>query len=207
MLAYHNDPKIKTGILMQLTAHTEADEIVKGHYWENGKGCAVGCTLHSGDHMEYEARFGIPVMLARLEDTLFEGLPNGESKAWPVKFMTAFQPGLDYTLVGWRFLYWLLTTESVNPGINHPLVKDAIKQCALVVSARSHGESVARSAADAAAHAAAHAADAAAHAADAVRSAADAAYAAYAAAHAADAAGSAAYVEMSNKLIVLIEEV
>jgi hypothetical protein len=93
MLAYHSDDTIKTAILAQLAMHREADQLVKGQYWEDGKGCAVGCTLHSGDHMEYETRFGIPVALARLEDRL-------------------------------------LTDETINLGINHPLVKDAIRQCA-----------------------------------------------------------------------------
>ena len=82
MLAYNSDPNVKRAILRQLAAHREADEIVKGQYWENGKGCAVGCTLHSGEHVEYESRFGIPQMLARLEDAIFEGLPNEVSKEW-----------------------------------------------------------------------------------------------------------------------------
>jgi hypothetical protein len=42
MLAYHNDPAQKAAILQQLEQHRVADEIVKGQYWENGKGCAVG---------------------------------------------------------------------------------------------------------------------------------------------------------------------
>jgi len=75
MLAYHNNPKIKQDILQQLQIHHDADEIIKGVYWENGKGCAVGCTLHSRNHQEYETRFGIPEVLAHLEDAIFEGLP------------------------------------------------------------------------------------------------------------------------------------
>ena len=133
MLAYYNDPKIKNDILSQLADHASADQIVKGQYWKNGKGCAVGCTIHSGNHMDYEDRFGIPVMLARLEDRIFEGLPNEAAMKWPTRFMSAIEPGADLSLVGWKFQYWLLTDEEVNPGINHPLVKDSIKQCADVL--------------------------------------------------------------------------
>ena len=139
MLAYHSDPKIKTVILQQLRAHAKADEIVKGKYWSEGKGCAVGCTIHSGLHVDYETRFGIPQMLAWLEDTIFERLPNERAKEWPIQFMSAIVPGVDLSLVGWKFLHWILTDEAVNPGINHPTVKDAIKQCADVVYNLSNG--------------------------------------------------------------------
>ena len=40
MLSFHNDPAIKEKYLARLRDHYAADEIVKGHYWENGTGCA-----------------------------------------------------------------------------------------------------------------------------------------------------------------------
>jgi len=73
MKAYHNDPELKKKVLSELQHHYDADNIVKGRYWENGKGCAVGCLLKSGNHIEYEEKFGIPVQLAYLEDGIFEG--------------------------------------------------------------------------------------------------------------------------------------
>jgi hypothetical protein len=111
MLAYHNDPTQKDAILAKLSAHRLADELVKGQYWENGKGCAVGCTIESGNHAEYEPRFGIPRILARLEDRIFEGLPNGSAKEWPEQFMGAIRPGADLSMVWPRFALWLLTEE------------------------------------------------------------------------------------------------
>lgn len=147
MLAYHNKPEIKEALLAQLKAHRLADEIIKGVYWENGKGCAVGCTVHSGYHTEYETKLGIPIMLARLEDVIFEGLPNEVAKLWPERFAEAINVGADLSLVGWEFQYWLLTTEAVNLGINHPLVKDAVRQCAdLMNTLRLGGEVTAESA-------------------------------------------------------------
>src|SRR6201986_1912331 len=122
LIAYHGNPKEKSAILAQLRRHAEADEIVKGQYWEDGKGCAVGCTIHGSDHALYEPKFGIPQMLARLEDTIFEGLPNSDAQQWPIAFMKAIKPGADLSLVGWKFLHWLLTDETVNPDINHILV-------------------------------------------------------------------------------------
>lgn len=54
MKSFHNDQKIKTKYLARVRAHQKADEIIKGQYWEDGKGCAVGCTLHSSNHNAYE---------------------------------------------------------------------------------------------------------------------------------------------------------
>ena len=147
MLAYHNDERIKRDILEQLRQYREADQIVRGHgYWADGKGCAVGCTIHSGDHMEYETRFGIPVALAHLEDAIFEGLPVDLARQWPERFMGAIIPGSDISRVHWKLLHWLLTTPEVNPGIEHPDVRDAVKRCADLMAEMAAGKTVARSA-------------------------------------------------------------
>ena len=232
MLAYHNDPAIKSKLLADLQAHADADRLVKGQYWENGKGCAVGCTLHSlgakgaaANHAEYETRLGIPQMLARLEDTIFEGLPNADAMRWPVRFSAAITPGADLSRVGWLWLHWLLTDGL--PRVNDVAVTAAIKKCADVLLPLTRGQPVDRAAdaaayaagaadaADAAARAAAYAAGAAraayaagaADAADAAaRAAACAARAANAAAGAADAADAAAYRRMADKLVQLLED-
>ena len=154
LLAYHGDPAIKAKYLARVQAHREADELIKGQYWEDGKGCAVGCTIHGSKHARYEIELGIPQMLARLEDCIFEGLPNGNAKKWPERFLSAAQPGQDLSLVGWKFLHWLLTDETVNPGITHPLVKNAVKQCADVLLPLTKGESMDASAYSAACSAA-----------------------------------------------------
>ena len=166
LIAYHGSEAEKAAIITQLVTHRAADRLVKGKYWEGGKGCAVGCTIHSSNHMEYESRFGIPVMLAQLEDCIFEGLPNDKAMEWPVRFMSAIKPGADLSLVGWKFLHWILTDETGNPGISHPIVKDAVAQAAQIICALSKGgpldgsaaRSAARSAAWSAAESAAEAA-------------------------------------------------
>ena len=119
MLSYHNDPKIKEAIIKKLVRHYELDEIVQGTYWENGKGCAIGCTIDSNDHAEYEKRFGIPEILARLEDRIFEGLALGDAKEWPIQFMKAIPVGVDLSRVQYKFMHWLLTDSSINPGMGH----------------------------------------------------------------------------------------
>ena len=141
MLSYHSDETIKTRYLARLAAHADADEIIKGRYWEGGKGCAVGCTIHGDTHQDYERELGIPQMLAWLEDVIFEGLPNRLAKAWPERFLSAINPGTDLSRIGWQFLHWLLS-ESRLAEFDHPLVKDAVKQCADVLTPLMDGRPV-----------------------------------------------------------------
>lgn len=197
MLAYHNDPAIKAKLLADLQAHADADQLVKGQYWQNGKGCAVGCTLHSlgavntSSHAAYEKLLGIPQALARLEDRLFEGLPNADAMRWPMRFSAAIVPGADLSRVVWKFLHWLLTDGL--PPVDDAAVTAAIKQCADVLVPLTRGEPVDRAAARAAAYAARAAANAA------------AAAAAYAAARAAaDAAPAAASGEEYSYLLLAL---
>src|SRR5205085_6017374 len=108
MIAFHGKVGIKRKYLARVRAHRKADELIKGTYWENGKGCAVGCTVHSSRHENYETELGIPRSLARIEDGIFEGLANGEAKLWPEKFLSVIKTGADLSGVTDRFLHWLL---------------------------------------------------------------------------------------------------
>jgi hypothetical protein len=232
LIAFHNDQKIKDKYLARVEAHRKADEIIKGKYWENGKGCAVGCTVHSDDHMAYETELGIPTWLAKLEDRIFENLSNEDAKLWPEEFLKTINPGTDLEKVKIPFLIFVV--ESARDQFDHKkfpkqllaidgvlgeLRKDIINQDKLLEARRA-----AYAAADAyadyadyaayAAYAAAYAAADAAYAAAYVAAAADAAYvaaaadAAYAAA-AADAAYVArqkAFKKFADKLLELIME-
>jgi hypothetical protein len=214
MRAYHNDPTIKEEYLARVMAHRLADEIIKGTYWQDGKGCAVGCTIHSNNHNAYETELGIPTVLARLEDGIFESLPNERAKIWPEEFLRAINVGADLSGVWPKFAIWLLTDE-IYGVLQYAKTEAQKKAIQDVAEAYKHPENLApddwlqlRNAADAAAyahaayaaayaaaHAAAYAADAAAadaHAAYAYAAAADAAAAAYAADAAAAAAAYAA---------------
>ena len=95
MQAFHNDQAIKDKYLNRVLEHQKTDEIIKGVYWQKGKGCAVGCTIHDSDHSKYETELGIPRWMARLEDRIFEGLPNERAMLWPVEFLNAVNVGSD----------------------------------------------------------------------------------------------------------------
>ncbi len=108
LLSFHGKKTVKAKYLRRVRAHAKADEIIKGKYWENGRGCAVGCTIHGSDHAAYETELGIPEWLARLEDTIFEQLPNGEAKAFPEAFLSAIPIGVDLRPIRHRFCAYLM---------------------------------------------------------------------------------------------------
>lgn len=114
LIAYHGKAENKEAIIAQLIKHRDADQLIKGRYWENGKGCAVGCTIHGSDHFLYEKRFGIPEQLARLEDMIFEILPNRLAQNWPIRFMKAIRPGADLSRVNFAFMDWVLGNRKIN---------------------------------------------------------------------------------------------
>ncbi len=106
--AFHGDPKIKAKYIRRVRAHRKADQLIQGTGWENGKGCAVGCTLRVYDHSLYPVELGIPVIMAGLEDAIFEGLPKADAQAWPERFLGAIKPGANLDNAWSRFALWLL---------------------------------------------------------------------------------------------------
>ncbi len=201
LIAFHGKQEVKDLYLSRVRAHRAADEIVQSFgYWAKDskgefKGCAVGCTLHSGEHDAYETELGIPVMFAYLEEGIFENMAPEDAKLWPEQFLNAIPAGADLTSVWPKFAEWLLVDKD-NGVIRHAKtdrVKQAIQGVADLFKIVIAGGKVtieewrkARAYADADAAAAAAYADA---------DAAAAAYAAAATAAAAAAAAAAAYAD------------
>jgi len=127
MKAFLGDPQLKVDIVEELRIHRESDAIVKGHYGKtNGKftGCAIGCSIHSlnqrrglslptNDHGVYETHLGIPRVIARLEDSIFEALPEDRYLDWPWQVASAIQVGSDLSMVWPKFALWLLTDSNM----------------------------------------------------------------------------------------------
>lgn len=110
MRAFHGDPEVKAKYLRRVINHQRLDSIVQGTYWEDHKGCAVGCTLHSpeddylrfdeGDiHVAYESELGLPEWVAELEDFIFEQLTDPTIiRDWPLRFLEVIPVGARYGL-------------------------------------------------------------------------------------------------------------
>lgn len=118
MIAFGSEAKIsKERLLKSLKGHREADRITQGTYWDDGRGCAVGCSIHDfapgyeNEYQMYEILFGIPGALAELEDKIFEDLPITAAKKWPERFIRAIQPGADLSRICDEWLLWLLSND------------------------------------------------------------------------------------------------
>jgi hypothetical protein len=222
MLAYHNDPAIKAKYLKRVRAHRKADRLVQGvgavGVGKEFRSCAVGCTLEVYDHGRYPIELGIPEVLARLEDRIFEGMKPADAMKWPTAFLSAIKPGADLSMVWPRFALWMLDVELRKYTTSAPVAalyrrwvagdKPSVKEWRQARSAYA-ADYTAYAAAAAAAYAAAYAyaayaADAAAHAV--AYAAADAAAAAYDS-YAAYAAAKLAFWERSAaQLIKLLKD-
>lgn len=124
MLTYRSDTEFKKRFVKEVVWHRKTDAIVQGTYGsQNGHwtGCAVGCSLRSldkiegnalleeyNDHPRFESEGLWPEWLARLEDTIFEGLPVELAKTWPERLAKAVPVGVDITPVKWEFSAFLL---------------------------------------------------------------------------------------------------
>ncbi len=227
MKAFLNDVKIHKKFIDRLQQHYKLDEIIKGQYWENGKGCAVGCTVHSSSHISYEIELGIPEWIAKLEDKLFEGMPNEKSKEFPLKLLKSIPIGFD----NWQHIYhqlYVFMLEKICKNIDNKIVVKTICDVITLHKTESKDESAwsaarsaayaawsarsARSAARSAAYAAwsarsARSAGSAESAESAARSAesAESAESAARSAESAGSAGSAAYYDISEELIRLFK--
>ena len=173
MKTYHNDPSIKSKYIARVKAHRLADELIQETGWENGKGCAVGCTLENYDHSRYPIELGMVEGLARLEDHIFEALAPADAMNWPEQFLSAMPEGIDeqtqMILLDQFQVFWLKRQKTQFNGEDYPQAITAIDKTIELLNRAISGDepelaawsatrSAARSATRAAAESAARAA-------------------------------------------------
>jgi hypothetical protein len=91
----------------EVAAHVAADRVIQGTYWdaENNRGCFIGCLNHSEDPSGAENEYGLPVVVQRIAEAIFEALPPCEAKAFFAALPNAVGcDGKDLSRVGWQFL-------------------------------------------------------------------------------------------------------
>jgi hypothetical protein len=142
MQSYLNDTKLKKEFVAEIKWHQDQDKIIKDTYQQGSNGdfkaCAVGCSIHSlnrmkhksydtSNHKVYETELGIPEWLARLEDTIFEGLPNELAMKWPLRFAKAIPVGVDLEPVKWKISVFILS-ENIERVLALDISDDLKKQ-------------------------------------------------------------------------------
>ena len=139
--------KQKLEFLEQSNAHFAADMLLKGTYAvdeaETFKGCSVGCHLHhikprwgakrigdaEGKHAIVAKHYGYPEWLALLQDSIFEGLPNGESAKWHVQFaqtLADLPPRYNWQTALHRVHAAILRISYHTAGTAHDVVKQVL---------------------------------------------------------------------------------
>jgi hypothetical protein len=186
--------------------HVECDAVRQGCYWDGSRGCFIGCLSHSSDTAKVQDEYGLPIMLQRIAESIFESLPLKEAQAFFAAFPTAVGcDNKDLSKVGWQFLASELRSLPPQPAEVTAVIEPVIVGMDLLAAGQEWP-----AAADAARAAAARAAYAAADAAYAARAydadAARAAAARAAADAAAGAAAAAARLRQRDLLLRLIAE-
>jgi len=86
----------------EVTAHVSADRVVQGSYTT----CFIGCLANGINNPVFiENEYGIPLIVTRIAESIFEGLPADEAPAFFAAIPQAIgSDGKDLTRVGWKFL-------------------------------------------------------------------------------------------------------
>jgi len=110
LISFYGDPELKKKYVERAIAHRKADEIVQGQYWEDGKGCCIGCLAHvnTGAHAYLEGKTGVRRNIYRLADRIFEELTKKECKRFPEQLIKALPVRSDLSLVLPKFFIKLL---------------------------------------------------------------------------------------------------
>lgn len=91
----------------EVAEHVAQDQVVHGCYWDEPslKGCFIGCLSHSPDPRIAELRFGIPVLVLRIAENIFERLPAAPARQFFAALPEAVAcDGKDLSRVVWSFL-------------------------------------------------------------------------------------------------------
>jgi len=190
----------------EVASHIAADAVAQGSYTT----CFIGCLAnHSNDPEHIENTYGIPKMVTRIAESIFEGLPEDEAPAFFAALPDAVGcDGKDLSRVPWQFLAKELKLLPAVGDEIHALIDRVIAGMNLLAEGKEWPEAKAAQAAAMAASAAASAASAAeaAVAARAVAWAASAANAASAAWAASAASAAAVRRRQRDLLLRLIKE-
>jgi hypothetical protein len=191
----------------KVAAHVAADTIIQGIYWDEASqsGCFIGCLAHDDDPAANEAEYGLPVMVQRIAENIFEALPAADAKVFFAALPDAVGcDGKGLSRVGWQFLAAELRSLPPQAADIQEVIDPVIAGMDRLANGQDWPAATAKAAAKAAANAAADANAYAARAAWADNP--YAARAAWAAAYAAHAPRAVVRLRQRDLLLQLISE-
>lgn len=120
-----NTDKLRTLVAQ----HVADDQVIRGVYWdaENQRGCFIGCLNHSADPTDAEQQYGLPIMVQRIAESIFESLPTDEARAFFAALPDAVhQDGKDLSRVSWQFLAEELWALPPQPPGTQSMIRTVI---------------------------------------------------------------------------------
>ena len=145
MIAWYGDPKLKSAAMDRLREHQRLDQFRQGLYFEEGKGCHLGCLTHASrsSHEATERMFGIEQRIAYWLETVFEGLPPGDAAEWVIESTEAIPVGADMSRCHHHLAVWLLGPDSPSSaGNQHHTVRAAVEGMRRLHMMAARGETV-----------------------------------------------------------------
>ena len=140
-------------MLSETLAHYNADQIIQGSYWRSVDqvGCFIGCLTHSDYAQGVTDKFGIETPLVKLLESIYEGLPEEESREFFKAIPTAIgKDGKDLGLVKWAFLRDMLKALPEQDERTQAVIDPVIEGMTLLADGKLWDTAHAAHAADAA---------------------------------------------------------
>jgi len=112
---FFGETSLKAAVRHRVAEHQRLDQIAQGTYWNNQRGCFIGCSLHSNKRSDFERLLGLPEWFAHLGESIFEGLRRDLAVDFPLAVYDATPVGVPWDRftreVRSRFLHWLMMDE------------------------------------------------------------------------------------------------
>ena len=116
MKSYPMQTKNIQAMIQESHMHVASNALAQHSY----QTCVIGCLSGVGKNRPdlIEARFGVPLMLIRLIESVYERLPAAESQQFYLDFPAAIgEDGKDLTRVSWAFLGEMLRAMPDQPAL------------------------------------------------------------------------------------------
>ncbi len=148
MLSYLNDVKVKEKFVTRMQDHIDADELIRNVGFENGRGCAVGCTLNRYDPNAFENELGIPEWIAHIIDFIHDNASNDVWPSFALDFLNAVPVGKDLDCLKAKINIFILklnkkrveSLDYLDEKIRH-IVLSSINKCIELHNSESAAES------------------------------------------------------------------
>ena len=132
----------------EVAKHIKADAVAQMYYWNGSRGCFIGCLSQGYNPTVIEDEYGIPVVVSKISESIFENL----SKEDAIQFFSDFPDAVevdnkDLSLVQWQFLRDTLKRMPEKQGDAKKAIDTVITGISLLADGKEWSEDDARKAA------------------------------------------------------------